>query len=574
MRTLYKFLSIVILSVLVISCEENSNLQPEGTWDLSSPQLELPTNEQLFILDQITPNETITFSWQAATSSENFGVTYKVSIHETNDKEFKNPLYEFASGNAGKALSATIAYQKVDEILSFAGYPANKNATINWAVTAESLSKTSLTSNTIIVKRFEDEIIPNKLFISGTATEDNGILENAMQLRRLTNSDGSLSNIHEVYVQLKAGASYQFYSENALPSLQYGGKNGILEKSGNAIVADKDGVFRIKVDLDNNTYELFKIDFFSMIGSPINGGWGGDEPLTYQGNGIWSASIDLVATGGFAFRANGDWGYLMKRIVATQNNVIFENDAPSQGFTFEDIPSNEAGLFIITLHLNANGYFYTLEKDNTIINPINTPDSLFLFENGNMIKEFTKNGDVFELEDFIPMQAAANYTLNASSDGTGLSYSLASNLAESNTPDGDKVTDAILILEDNANPFTLSNDRALRLSFDFNAAKVTWTYYNLKLFHWSIWDNRDEFPMTYQHPNTFKITTNLIVDYDMKFISPWDFDFGSDAPNNLDGNLINSGGSNIKNISEDGTYEVSVILENNYESGTYQFIKQ
>lgn len=574
MKTIYKFLSILILSLFVFSCEENSNLQPEGLWNLSSPKLELPVDNQSFVLDQITPNETITFSWQAAASSENFGITYKVSLHEINDVDFTNPLYQFASGNSGKELSATISYQKIDEILSFAGYPANENTTINWAVTAESLSKTALASNTITLKRFEDEIIPNRLYISGSATEDNGILEDAMQLSKLSDANGNPSNIHEVYVQLKANESYQFYSENSLPSLQYGGENGILEKSGNAIITDEDGVFRIKVDLDNNTYDLFKIDFFSMIGSPINGGWGGDEPLEYQGNGIWSESIDLVNTGGFVFRANGDWNYLMKRVVGTQSNLVFENEAASQGYTFEDLPSDEIGLFNVTLNLNSNGYFYTLERDNTVINPIQAPNSLFLFENGNMIKEFIKNGDVFELDEFIPMQSNANYTLNSLADGSGESYSIATNLAESNASNGDKVTDAILILENNTNPFMLSTDRALHLRFDFNAAKVTWTYYNLKLFHWSNWDTRDEFPMTYEHPNTYKISTNLISNYDMKFISPWDFDFGSDAPNNLSGNLINAGGDNLKNITEDGLYEVIIVLDNNYATGTYQFVKQ
>ncbi len=574
MKIAYKFLIIITLSVLVVSCEEESNLQPEGLWELSNPQLELPANNQSFVLDQITPNETITFSWQAATSSAGFGVTYKVSIHESSDTDFTKPLYEFASGNGGKELAATISYQKIDEILSFAGYPANEEATIKWAVKAESLSKSSIISNTITVKRFEDEIIPNRLFISGTATEDNGVLADAIQLKRLNDANGNLSNIYEVFTSLKAGNSYEFYSENTLPSLQYGGENGVLEKSGQAIVADEDGQYRIKVNLDTNTYELFKIDFFSVVGSPINGGWNGDESLNYQGNGVWQNSIDFVNTGGFVFRANGDWGYLMKRVVGTQNRLIFENEAANQGVSFEDIPSNEAGLFIVTLNLNADGYFYTLEKDNTVINPIQAPNSLFLFEDGTMIKEFTKNGNIFELDEYIPMQSSANYTLNSLADGSGESYAVASSLAEKNTPDGDKVSGDVLILENNTNTFTVISDRALKLNFDFNAAKLTWTYYNLKLFHWNIWDNRDEFVMTYEHPNTYKIATNLTSNYDMKFISPWDLDFGSDTPNDLQGNLINGGGSNIINITEDASYEVTVVLDNNYTSGTYQFTKQ
>lgn len=574
MKKVYQFLSIVFLFTLITSCEEESNLQPEGQWELSKSTLELPAEEQNYILDQITPNATITFSWQPATSSAGFGVTYKVSIHKIEDVEFTNPLYEFDSGNGGKELSATITYQKLDEVLSFAGFPANEEATVNWAVTAISLSKTSVVSNIFSVKRFEDEIIPEQLYISGTATEDNGVIEDAMQLKRLTDSGGNLSNIYEGYLQLKAGESYKFYSENATLSLQYGGENGVLEKDGNAITTEDEGVFRVQVDLDNNTYQLLKINFFSMVGSPINGGWGGDEPLEYIGNGVWKASIELVNTGGFVFRPNGDWGLLMKRVVGTQNNIVFESEASSQGVTFEDIPSNETGLFVVSLNLNASGYFYTFERDNRVIEPIETPNSLFLFENGNMIIEFVKNGDVFELSDFIPMQSSANYTLNTLENGTGTSYSLATNLADSTTPDGDIVSDAILILENNENTFTLSSDRALKLSFDFNAAKVTWTYYNLKLFHWSDWDSRDEFVMSYEHPNTYKITTSLIANYDMKFISPWDLDFGSDAPENLQGNLTNGGGANIKNITEDGTYTATIILNNDYSAGTYEFVKQ
>lgn len=575
MKQFYKFaLVLIIISFCTTSCEEESNLAPEGLWELSNPILELPTNEERFVLDQITPNETITFSWQAATSSAGFGVTYKVSIHETTDVDLTNPLFEFASGNGGKELAATISYQKIDELLSFAGYPANEDATIKWAVNAESLSKTSSTTSTITLKRFEDEILPSRLFISGLATESNGVLADAIQLKRLNNADGNLSNTHEIFTSLKAGESYQFYSENSLPSLQYGGENGILEKSGQAIVADEDGQYRIKVNLDTNTYELFKIDFFSVVGNPINGGWNGDESLNYQGNGIWQNTIDLVNTGGFVFRPNGDWGFLMKRVVGTQNTLVFENDAANQGLSFEDIPSNEIGLFIVTLNLNADGYFYSLEKDNTVINPIPAPNSLFLFEDGILLKEFTKNGDVFELDEYIPMQSTANYTLNSLVDGSGESYSVASSLANTNTPDGDKVTDDVLILENNTSTFTVISDRALKLNFDFNAAKLTWTYYNLKLFHWNDWNTRDEFPMTYEHPNTYKITTNLIANYEMKFISPWDLDFGSDAPNNLDGNIENGGGSNIVNISEDASYEVTIVLNDSYTEGTYQFTKQ
>ena len=370
-----------------------------------------------------------------------------------------------------------------------------------------------------------------------------------------------------------AGESYKFYSERSLPALQFGGSDGTIEAFGDAIVAENSGVYRITVNLDNNTYQLLQIDFWSMVGTPINGGWGGDEPLDYKGNGIWQASINLIETGGFAFRANGDWGYLLKRIVSTPNSLVLESDASNQGLTVEDIPNNQTGLYIVTLDLSAENYNYTFEMDDTVVAPIETPAQLFLFENGTMIQELALNGDVFSTDRFIPVQASNSYTLNSASDGSGVAYSVNGQLGDSLIPDGDLVSDALTLVENN-NTFTLVSDRAIRFSINFSTPELTWSYYNFKLFHWQNWDDRVELPMTYSHPNTFTITADLIAGSESKFISPWDFDMGGDNPTESTGNLINGGGSNLVNINNDGSYTVTIILEDDYQSGTYEFAQQ
>ena len=84
----------------------------------------------------------------------------------------------------------------------------------------------------------------------------------------------------------------------------------------------------------------------------------------------------------------------------------------------------------------------------------------------------------------------------------------------------------------------------------------------------------DELVMTYQHPNTYTITTPINGGYEMKFISPWDFDMGSSSPNALNGTITNGGGSNITNVTTNGNYLVTIILEDTYQTGTYSFVQQ
>ncbi|WP_130735120.1 SusE domain-containing protein [Flavobacterium sp. J27] len=574
MKHYYKILCLISISWFFMGCEKD-NLDPLGNWSLTPAKLIIPTDNTSVELEEEAPNETVTFDWSPASSSADFAITYSVVFDTLGSTSFDTPILELPSGSAGKDHSLAISHRTIDEYLSYSGYPIDDFANITWTVKAKCLDRVVYASSrTISFKRFPTEIIPIKLYISGTATENNNDLNNAIALKRLNNSSGAPSNRHEVYTRLTAGNTYKFYSEKQLPCHQYGtNANGDLVKSGIPITVTESGEYRINVDLDNATYDVLKIEKWSVVGDPINNGWGGDEPLTYQGGGIWKASIQLVNTGNFAFRANENWGYLLKRVTGTTNRVIMESQATSQGLSYEDIPSTNLGHYFVTLNLSATGYTYNMEIDNTAPDPIVTPNQLFLFANGTMIEEFNKSGDVFSLDKFIPLQTSVNYSLNSESNGSGTSYAINGALGDSSTPDADKVIGNNTITE-STNAITIANDRALRLTIDFSQSKVNWEYYNFKLFHWQVWENRDEFTMTYQHPNTYTITTALSTNYDMKFISPWDFDMGSTTPTALTGSITNGGGSNINNITSAGNYVVTITLDDDYQSGTYTFVQQ
>ncbi|MEH0153331.1 SusE domain-containing protein [Limibacter armeniacum] len=201
------------------------------------------------------------------------------------------------------------------------------------------------------------------------------------------------------------------------------------------------------------------------------------------------------------------------------------------------------------------------------------PSSLYLFEDGEMVKALTKDGRSFISEGYLSLSAGKSYTLNTAEDQSGKNYSLSEAIGTTASPDGDKVEGSISFEEGGTDAFTVAKDQLYQISLDFDNTIVSWKYYNIKLFHWENWDGRDELLMTYETPNTFTLTATLKAGYEMKFNSPWDIQLGTETPDALSGNLINGGGENFTCITEDGEYTVTITVSEDYSVGTYQFVK-
>ena len=181
------------------SCETEENLQPEGLWELSSPTILTPSSEAVIMLDEATPEETITISWEAAKSSAGFGVTYEVLIDKSGD-DFSTPLFVSKSSSQGKGTSLSISHETLNKAIVYSGLPSNAEANLTFAVKAYSLSKSSVSSNEIKVVTFEKELLPEALYLSGSATENGEELSQAIALRQLTDSNGAASNVYEIYI--------------------------------------------------------------------------------------------------------------------------------------------------------------------------------------------------------------------------------------------------------------------------------------------------------------------------------------------------------------------------------------
>ncbi|MDR9458325.1 MAG: SusE domain-containing protein [Salegentibacter sp.] len=570
MKKIKILLSAFLVLAFIFSCEED-NLDPIGEWDLSEPSL-LTTNETL-VLNENQPDETFEFTWDPAISTERYQVRYTLILSTPGN--YEDPLLSKASENGGRDTNGSFTASEMDLALSYAGFEAGKEVDLEITVLAKSIDKQTTDSVEVSVKRFETEYLPEQLFLSGEATEAGSDLSQALSLRSLKDADNNPTNVFEIYTHLEAGAGFKIYSESSLPAHIYGGSEGNLVKNGDPIMVAETGEYRLTVDLAEGTYNLQKIDHLSVVGDVIAAGWGGDEPLEYQANGVWEAQLSLNS-GGFLFRLNGDWGYLFKRIVGTQNEIYMESQAGDAGIEIEDLSLDAPGDYTVTVDLSGDTYTYSLESNQVSNPPSETPDALYLLADGEVVFEFNKEDDKFMSGTYIPLQAEVIYELNSAIDGTGTAYSLDGIIGETSNPDGDSAFGSLGLLE-SPGDISPARDQAYSLEFNFATGAVNWKYYNIKLFHWDEegggWDSRDEFLMTYVHPHKFTTTQALEAGYNLKFNSPWDIQLGADDPEALSGTMTN-GGPNFTNITTSGTYEVNIEVSNDYETGTYEFILQ
>ncbi|HEY9489607.1 MAG TPA: hypothetical protein VIQ51_14790 [Chryseosolibacter sp.] len=576
MKKVNVWLFALAVIMMAWACEENDNLDPVGNWELGAPAPASPAADAVITLNESEPTAVFPFEWEPATTTNRFGVGYTFLLVPEGSDDYENPVMRVTPGNAGRERSVAPTAAEIDYALWAACYPAGATVELEWVVVAKAIEKETIATQPVTITRFETEYEPSTLFVYGSGAEADEDVTNATAMRAIPNAEGNASGVYDVYTTLTSGGTYHFRDQANSTSRVYGGADGALEGCGPAITAPETGQYRVIVDLKNNTYELFKIDRWSMVGDAVEGGWGGDVPLAYKGNGVWESNIELVSEGGFVFRANGDWAYLLKRVqgTATSNNkggkLLMESEA--QGTLIEDIPG-ALGLHTVTLNLGADGDSYSLvevkqegpvqavigqtttpENDavsgNFNVADIDTPDAVFLLSDGAVVAELTKSGDAFSSGKFLALEASKKYTLNTASDGSG---------------------DEIV-----AGDISVARDQAYKIDIDFKSGKLVWKYYNMKLFHWDEagggWDARQELVMTYIHPYTFEVTGTLNGGFHSKFNSPWDVQFGT-AAKTLAGTMTN-GGPNFTGITQNGTYKATIVVSDDYSTAEYTFVKQ
>ncbi len=591
--TIQWFGVLALCSLLFIACDdEENNVSPVDTTPLQEALLTFPESNFEFALDKDNSTDVIRFEWEAPNSEDEIVITYEWVL-DTENGDFSDPLLRIPTLQNGTDTFAEISYETIDLALSAAGFSPDEIVALQWGVEATSTGRTSIASQTISLQRFELLITPETLYLAGNATETGPDVTNSLLMNRLKRADGSSTNIFELYTSLQAGNTYNFYSDNANDATVFSAAEDRITTGDEAIEAPETGIYRITVNFNTELISLYKIDEMNIIGNVIPGIWfgGADATMQYQGNGVWNTSIKFIDGDSsdpekrFIFRANRNFDEQFQSVAATNEIVLLEQALETDiGYSNDDLFDIPVSLafYEVTLTLNGNGYSYTLEEKTV---DTAAPDRLFLFADGVMIEELSKNGDTFATAAFHDLIPETMYTLNTEADHSGVSYSITNEIGENDTEFNIVNWDYALI--QSSSRLRVRKNRAYKLEVRFGLRQFNSKYYNFRFGHWgsrtspsavnidfgSVFD--DSRFMTYIGNFTWEFTDFLYEGLDSKFYLTEDvpngsggigwIDLGGVTEDGLTGDL-QQGGANLKNITQDGNYVATLFMSNNLNS--------
>lgn len=211
-------------------------------------------------------------------------------------------------------------------------------------------------------KTLSDEIEINISGQLGSAHFTGTAVEEDAEMQMITDLQGTITNLFEIYTSLKGTGSFSFYRDLGNDKKVVYGKGkaeGSLMENGEPIQTDIAGPVRISIDLTDNTYEILPITSLNIVGTSTSTGADVTKglPLEYQGKGIWAARLTL--NGGdpkFNFIINKDATECLKRIKGT-NRVVKQSQGESYGMSLEDIRTNmNGGEFYVEVNLRKYTY--------------------------------------------------------------------------------------------------------------------------------------------------------------------------------------------------------------------------
>jgi len=174
-----------------------------------------------------------------------------------------------------------------------------------------------------------------------------------------------------------------------------------------------DGIYRIVYNTTSKTFTSLAINRVGLVGNVTSVGWdAAGLEMTYQGNGVWQGTFDLIVHTGDAERGqfcfNSSWDYTVKARNGVEGVVGFKPDQDYCGFDLADIYMRH-GSKVVTL--NMRNFTYSIECVDVTDNKITFFGSSVCNGQGASEEENVKHGYAWQYGQQLAARHTADNTL-------------------------------------------------------------------------------------------------------------------------------------------------------------------
>lgn len=280
-KSFIKWGFMVLLTMLVISsCKQDIrsldiSFTPVSTLIGPSDQQDLKLNAQ--------SDSNIVFQWTPATTPDSGLILYQVAFDSVGSN-FSKPIYKVLSDGSGVMTQATVSQKLLNQIAALAGIQASSTGKVAWTVIASKAAnaKASSMTRTLILERPAGfAVLPDSLFLTGSATEAGTDITKAIPMKKT--ADG----VFELYTSLKAGTYQLTDKANGSGTRYYIDTNDNMIKEGNSLTTfvGATKAYRLTCDFTVATVQAVQIDSIGLYQSAKNEEIG---ELAYIGNSTWA----------------------------------------------------------------------------------------------------------------------------------------------------------------------------------------------------------------------------------------------------------------------------------------------
>ena len=263
------------------------NYCKKDTRDIDENLTAVPTifspDDNLYIKLDPTANPTHLFSWDQARAVDGSLVLYEVAFDQEGG-DFSKPFYTKVSDGGGVQNQLTLSDGDLNRIASLGGAKFLERKKFIWTVLASKGTNVvpATESRTIDLERPNGfEVIPAKLYITGSATEGGDDLANALQMKQTAPGE------YEIFTKLKQG-TYQFVDAASGTPNKFGtftkGSSVSIGTDSVTTYTDTPKIVRINLDFNNINAKYATVKSIQFWYAQANDFW---FTLPYESNGMW-----------------------------------------------------------------------------------------------------------------------------------------------------------------------------------------------------------------------------------------------------------------------------------------------